>query len=861
LYSLGIITYVNNRIDSPTTIVKKCSEYLITRTGNLVVINCYLPQQGRFHTDHRYTDAIDEIIEVVDTIGNECSYILGGDFNSSGPNRPDFERLMETLDLYDVSKDIDYTFQCKRKDKISSTKIDYFLSKFLLKENVIKCNKTEGYYHHGGHSILQLYAAIPELEITDDCEDRPDPPEAPTYINFSKINPRSNETLVFEVDALMAMEELMSENSINRNPLKTAKSIMEKVGRIATAIFPQQQKTHAKPRVIGWTKYVKNAQQVFSLKREYWEKAGRPETGEYAEALAEAATYKADCIEEMVRQEQETLAEILCAQFTGGSDRDRSNCWKPLKNVTKGNCSATSPILSGIKDPQNIADFWADFYTEKMKGKKDPTLEDSDAFEKMCQNPFPKEEITTQDVINAIDKLKTDCAYYDEFSPKLFNVCGYLSQYKLKFAECFSILMTEFMNADTESMKKWLTEDEHFFVSYIRPILKGNLDPKIPKSYRPISVSHTLTALFERIITDKFFPENPPKNFFGYVPDRACDMAVHTLKSIVRTTETIDGKVLIFLDASGAFESVNWDRIFPRLIEKGLSSTIVRAIWLMYRFNRYETRWEKYHSKSYFYATGGTKQGGILSGKIFLEYMSFLNDRLDQLPGIVYQELIWNSLFYADDVVLICHNYAHAKQLLKACEDFEIEGFVKWNASKSVVVELSTKRKQIIPSTSSLTLNGVNLPQSLTAKYLGYMCNSRLTDDDMIQRQTRRLNALKNNISTQIPLDLLVDQRLREIACAYSGIYCLSIFDNYTVKTWSKLKAAHGRMIGEFTQFKDRDKVHWDPENGLFDNRNRIVYGRLRIKTFDTMVNNIKVGFENRFEEYIRGVRRASLRG
>lgn len=99
----GLITYVNNRIQEQTKVIKSCTEYLVTQTGNLVLINCYLPQQGRFYTDGRYVTAVDEIIEVVDTLGPEMTYIIAGDFNSNGPNLPQYHRLKETLNLADLS--------------------------------------------------------------------------------------------------------------------------------------------------------------------------------------------------------------------------------------------------------------------------------------------------------------------------------------------------------------------------------------------------------------------------------------------------------------------------------------------------------------------------------------------------------------------------------------------------------------------------------------------------------------------------------------------------------------------------------------------------------------------------------------
>ena len=185
----GLITYVNNRIQEQTKVIKSCTEYLVTQTGNLVLINCYLPQQGRFYTDGRYVTAVDEIIEVVDTLGPEMTYIIAGDFNSNGPNLPHFHRLKEELSLSDLSAHIDHTYEFKSKEGvIKGSKIDHFLARSLPESSVMHCEKTSSYFSKGGHSVLELYAKLPEIETAID-EEFEASEERPVYIDFDKITP------------------------------------------------------------------------------------------------------------------------------------------------------------------------------------------------------------------------------------------------------------------------------------------------------------------------------------------------------------------------------------------------------------------------------------------------------------------------------------------------------------------------------------------------------------------------------------------------------------------------------------------------------------------------------------------------
>jgi hypothetical protein len=117
--------------------------------------------------------------------------------------------------------------------------------------------------------------------------------------------------------------------------------------------------------------------------------------------------------------------------------------------------------------------------------------------------------------------LKSNCAYYDTYTPHLVKLLPG------SFAEIFAKLITVFINMNIEEQNIILHKKEHFFKSYIRPIIKGpSLNATIPKSYRPISVSHTLVVLFERVIANNHFKTMIPPNFYGYIKNRSCEFAV-----------------------------------------------------------------------------------------------------------------------------------------------------------------------------------------------------------------------------------------------------------------------------------------------------------------------------------------------
>jgi hypothetical protein len=280
---------------------------------------------------------------------------------------------------------------------------------------------------------------------------------------------------------------------------------------------------------------------------------------------------------------------------------------------------------------------------------------------------------------------------------------------------------------------------------------------------------------------------------------------------------------------------------------------IIRAIWQMYKYNRNEVRWGNHVSKDYFYSTQGTKQGGILSGPIFLQYTNFLNERLMNMPGIKYAGLSWNCLGYADDFILIGQSFCHLQSLLDVCTEYQNEGYVTWNATKSVIISL-TKLKFYKPDPiSDFKLNNVKLAQKTEAKYLGYIINQNFTDSAMISRQARRLNCLTNAMSRSLPLKLICEGRLKQLVRAYGSVYMLGTLDTYFDYEIRSLIKAHSYFTAVVSQYFHRSPK-WDKSKNLFDNTNTSIYGAIDMVKFKDQIPRVKSSFAERYLKYYQEI-------
>ena len=65
-----------------------------------------------------------------------------------------------------------------------------------------------------------------------------------------------------------------------------------------------------------------------------------------------------------------------------------------------------------------------------------------------------------------------------------------------------------------------------FFCGTLVPILKkSNLDPTIPKNYRPITISTTLSKVLEYYILEQCDSHVYSPSQFGFIPNRSTTMA------------------------------------------------------------------------------------------------------------------------------------------------------------------------------------------------------------------------------------------------------------------------------------------------------------------------------------------------
>ena len=165
------------------------------------------------------------------------------------------------------------------------------------------------------------------------------------------------------------------------------------------------------------------------------------------------------------------------------------------------------------------------------------------------------------------------------------------------------------------------------------PLFKGGLkNPESFDSYRAIAGSSQLLKLFEYVVLmvwgDSLETDTMQFVFKAGVSTTQCTWLVNKVTTYFMRRGTAVTACL--LDCSKAFDKVKFDKLFSKLIAKGLPAIVVRVLVFIYEE---QTGWVKLGGKTSatFGITNGTRQGSVLSPVLFSVY---LDDLLKELRAL-----------------------------------------------------------------------------------------------------------------------------------------------------------------------------------------------------------------------------------
>ena len=212
------------------------------------------------------------------------------------------------------------------------------------------------------------------------------------------------------------------------------------------------------------------------------------------------------------------------------------------------------------------------------------------------------------------------------------------------------------------------------------------------------------------------------------------------------------------LDASKAFDRVQYGKLFNILRQRNIPPVVTRLLLDMYTRQRLRASWSEGISEA-FNTENGVKQGGILSPILFCVYIDELLTRINESGlGCHIGHLSYAGAGYADDVGLLTPSTRALQKLLHICEKFGHEYNVIFNAKKTVCMRIGSNGE---PPTRVIKLNDTAVVWRTRIKHLGNILTPDLSDKcdieykkgvfvSQVNTMNNRMSAVSANVKGQL---------------------------------------------------------------------------------------------------------------
>ena len=411
--------------------------------------------------------------------------------------------------------------------------------------------------------------------------------------------------------------------------------------------------------VPGWNMYAKEAHIVARDDFHLWTMYGKPRVGNMYENMKRSRARFKYALRYCKQNEDTMKANVLASEM---SNYEYKEFWKNVKRMNSSKLPAANTI-DGVCGSKNIANFWKDHFQNILNSSKDVVCkaEVSDIITNSAEDvQMQMINVSAVDIQDIMKKLcKGKAAGPDTLPAEAFI---YANPYLyVLLSLCFTAIFRH----------SFIPEE--MLDTMIIPLIKnkgGNLSDS--NNYRPVALANIASKILEHVILDLCEPFlYTSDNQFGFKPAHSTDICIYALREIFEYYKLRNTTVFItFLDASKAFDLLNYWSLFKKLLHRGMPLYIVKVLIFWYVHQNMFVRWGQSCSTK-FKVSNGVKQGGILSPKLFNVYMDELSLLLsNSKDGPRMSGTVVNHLGYADDLCLISLSSAGMQNLLDICHEY-----------------------------------------------------------------------------------------------------------------------------------------------------------------------------------------------
>ena len=341
--------------------------------------------------------------------------------------------------------------------------------------------------------------------------------------------------------------------------------------------------------------------------------------------------------------------------------------------------------INGVTGPENISEMWRQHYSDILTSVTNVTKKEEVLTTFNDISSTDRQIITPADISAAIKRLKKGKSVgHDTLAAEHFIYSHPIIYVML------SLLFTSFIthgHMHNSIMK-----------TIIVPLIKnktGDINDK--NNYRPIALVTAASKIFELAMLDLIEHNIETScNQFGFKRKHATDACIYSLKNVTEYYRHKNSPVFsCYLDASRAFDRVNYWSLFSKLVKRCVPVLIVRLLSYWYNTQLFYVKWAD-KTSCVFKTTNGVRQGGILSPRLFSLYIDELSGRLSTSNvGCFIDGTCMNHFFYADDICLLAPSAISLQELINICATYGEEHDILYNPLKSKCMIIKPNRYKL----------------------------------------------------------------------------------------------------------------------------------------------------------------------
>ena len=181
----------------------------------------------------------------------------------------------------------------------------------------------------------------------------------------------------------------------------------------------------------------------------------------------------------------------------------------------------------------------------------------------------------------------------------------------------------------------------------------------------------------------------------------------------------------LVVDATKAFDRVNYCKLFRILLRKNVCPFICRLLINMYINQKLRVKWGDTFSE-YFTVSNGVKQGGVISPMLYCLYIDDLIEELKASNVGCYMGAVYAGIDLYD-LTLLAPSVQALRIMLAICLNYASRFDIKSNDKSQLIIFRSKMNHFICPK---ITINGVELKPVHHIIHLGHVIHDDIFKSD-----------------------------------------------------------------------------------------------------------------------------------